>query len=63
MKTKHYQKGGAISPRKELAMGRTPAGLPVTPSKPKFNEGGAVKPTDAGYQNYGKGIRRAPRGG
>lgn len=62
MKSKH-QEGGPVPQRKAIAMGRTPPGLPKTPSKPKFNEGGAVKPTDAGYQNYGKGIRRAPRGG
>lgn len=63
MKGKGYQRGGDVSPRKALAMGRTPPGLPETPSKPKFKEGGAVKPADAGYQNYGRGVRRAPRGG
>lgn len=55
-------KGGMVSPRKQHAMGRSYTGYAneaKPAAKPKFKDGGKA---DLGYQKYGLGMRKAPRG-
>lgn len=51
--------GNQVSPRKQLAMGRTPPGLPATPSKPKFAKGGMAECPP--MEKYGMGYRKSGR--